>query len=152
MKPTYRRVEIEDLFDVLSLVKELAIFEKEPDAVLANLDHYQSAFKDKWFEGMLAELDGKVVGMAVYYRTFSTWKGRMMYLEDFYVKPEFRSLGIGQQLFDIFLEEAKNAKCNLVKWQVLDWNKRAIAFYVKNKATIQSDWYNGVIYFNDSSE
>ena len=79
--------------------------------------------------------------------TFSTWKGRMMYLEDFVVNPEYRGQGIGQQLFDSFIAEAKAQDCNLVKWQVLDWNEPAVRFYERNKATIEKEWWNGKIVF-----
>jgi len=85
--------------------------------------------------------------MALYYMTYSTWKGRMLYLEDFVVQEAFRKAGIGQQLFDGFLQEANNKGCKLVKWQVLDWNVPAIKFYEKNKAIIEKEWWNGKILF-----
>jgi len=85
--------------------------------------------------------------MTLYYMTFSTWKGKMLYLEDFVIKKGFRRLGIGQLLFDAFLETAREKGCKLTKWQVLDWNETALKFYEKNNAIIEKDWWNGKIIF-----
>ena len=80
--------------------------------------------------------------------TFSTWKGRCVYLEDFIVKSEYRSQGVGQRLYDRFLLESKKMDATMVRWQVLDWNKRAIKFYEKNKALIDTEWWNCKYYFD----
>ncbi|MEL6275632.1 MAG: GNAT family N-acetyltransferase, partial [Bacteroidota bacterium] len=82
-----------------------------------------------------------------YYMTYSTRKGRMLYLEDFVVRHSERGKGIGQQLFQVFLDEAHRRECRMVKWQVLDWNTPAIKFYELQGATIESNWYNGKIIF-----
>jgi GNAT superfamily N-acetyltransferase len=79
--------------------------------------------------------------------TYSTWKGRMLYLEDFVVKERSRRQGIGQLLFDAFLAEAKARGCRLAKWQVLDWNTPAVNFYEKQSAIIEQEWWNGKILF-----
>jgi GNAT superfamily N-acetyltransferase len=84
-----------------------------------------------------------IIGMAIYYPTFSTWRGKMLYLEDFYVQPKYRSKGIGQSLFDSILHRARITNCKLMKWQVLDWNKKAIKFYKRNNAEIETEWLNG---------
>ena len=85
--------------------------------------------------------------MTLYYMTYSTWKGKMLYLEDFVVKADQRNKGIGQLLFDAFIEVAKAKKCRMVKWQVLDWNEPAIRFYEKNNATIETEWWTAKIIF-----
>ncbi len=79
--------------------------------------------------------------------TFSTWKGKMLYLEDFVVKEAFRKKGVGQVLWNKYIDIAKEKDCALVKWQVLDWNEPAVKFYEKNGATIEKEWWNGKIIF-----
>ena len=86
--------------------------------------------------------------MVFYYLTYSTWKGRMLYLEDFVVLPDYRRFGIGQLLFDALLEVARNKRCKLVKWQVLDWNQPALNFYRKYDAIIEKEWWNGKIFLD----
>lgn len=137
----------DDLPSVFNMVKQLAIFEKEPDAVIATLDDYTQAFNENLIQVIVAKSEGTVVGMVLFYLTFSTWKGRMMYLEDFYVVEDFRKLGVGQLLFDAFLTESKAQDCKLVKWQVLDWNEIGLNFYHKNNAIIEKNWWNGKIIF-----
>jgi len=141
-----RSADLKDLPAIIDLVIELAVFEKEPEAVTATLEQYEEAFKDCVFEGLVAEKHGYIVGMAIYYITWSTWKGKMLYLEDLYVKESHRKLGIGQKLFDAFLNEAVIKKAKLTKWQVLDWNDPAVSFYLKNKATIEKNWWNAKKY------
>ena len=136
-----------DLTGILGLVKELAIFEKEEDAVKARIDDYETAFDEGLISAHVAEKDGKIIGMALYYMTFSTWKGHMLYLEDFYVTEHHRSGGVGQKLFDAYLQEAKDRGCKMVKWEVLDWNDKAIKFYKRNGATIETQWWDGKIIF-----
>ncbi len=137
----------DDLPEVLKLVHILAEFEEASDQVRTDIAHYQEQYDAGLFEIIVAEADDQIIGMALYYPSFSTWKGKMMYLEDFVVNPEFRSLGVGQLIFDRFLEVSKKASCKLVKWQVLDWNEGAIKFYKRNQAKIQADWHNCLIYF-----
>jgi GNAT superfamily N-acetyltransferase len=98
-------------------------------------------------QGIVATIDHKVVGIAVFYMTFSTWKGKCLYLEDFYVQPAFRRDKIGQQLFDAYIVEAKDQGANMAKWQVLDWNETGLNFYHKNNAIIEKNWWNGKIFF-----
>jgi len=131
-----------DLPDVHALVVELAIYEKEPNAVIATLDDYQKDFEAGIFQTLIAEKGGKTLGMMLYFMTYSTWKGKMMYLDDFVVKESSRGMGIGQLLYDQFIVESKKAGAKLVKWQVLNWNKPAISFYKKNETIIEDEWYN----------
>ena len=136
-----------DLPATFDLVKELALFEKSPASVTTDINHYYACYEDGVFDFLVAEEEGVIIGMALFYITFSTWRGKMMYLEDFYVKPEFRSSGIGQRLFDEFIQTSKSAGCKQVKWQVLDWNDGAVRFYEKNGAIIEKEWWNGKIIF-----
>lgn len=143
-----RKATKEDLPQILDLVQELADYEKEPEAVTATLVEYEENL-GSIFNAILAVKDDKVVGMVLYYLTFSTWKGRMMYLEDFVVKEEMRRIGIGEQLFDALLVECEIQKVKLLKWQVLDWNTPAIRFYEKYNYNSEGQWLNGKIFFED---
>ncbi len=149
MKSTYqiRAGKHEDLRHAHALVYELAVYEREPEAVTATLEDYERDFAEKVFDFVVAEAaDGRIVGIALYYMAYSTWKGKMLYLEDFVVAESFRGDGIGQALFEAVLEAAKSAGARLLKWQVLDWNEPALAFYAKNNALIEKDWWNGKLF------
>jgi GNAT superfamily N-acetyltransferase len=142
-----RQAKQDDIPAIHDLVRELAIYEKAEQEFIASQEEYRRDFADGVFQCQVAESDGQVVGMVLYYMTYSTWKGKMMYLEDFVVREAFRQKGIGQMLFDAFLAAAKKEGCRLVKWQVLDWNTPAVAFYEKNRAIIEKEWWNGKIFF-----
>jgi GNAT superfamily N-acetyltransferase len=143
-----RRAEVTDLAAILDLIVALAIFEKAEKEVVVTLDELVKDFNDGIFQSQVAEAEGgEILGMTLYYITYSTWKGKMMYLEDFVVKPSFRRLGIGHLLFDATITEAKRQDCKLMKWQVLDWNDSAIQFYKKYEATFEDDWYNVKLFF-----
>jgi GNAT superfamily N-acetyltransferase len=135
-----------DIATIFSLVEELALYEKAPEAVITNVEIYEKDFEAGIFEAIVAEKEGEIIGMALYYMAYSTWKGRMLYLEDFVVQDAFRRYGAGQMLFDAFLAVAKQKNASLVKWQVLDWNEPAIKFYEKNNAIIETEWWNGKIF------
>ncbi|MEM6380031.1 MAG: GNAT family N-acetyltransferase [Bacteroidota bacterium] len=147
MEITIRPAVKTDIPDIHGLVRDLAIYEKAEPEFIASLDDYYDDFESGIFEALVAEAEGKVVGMTLYYMTYSTWKGKMLYLEDFVVKTDYRQQGIGQLLFDAYIEVAKAKKCRMVKWQVLDWNEPAIKFYEKNNATIESEWWTAKIIF-----
>lgn len=138
----------EDLPAIHALVAELAEFEKALPEFVATLADYENAFQEGVFQCQVAqdEESGAVIGMVLYYLTYSTWKGRMLYLEDFVVRQAYRGQGVGQQLFAAFLAEAKRLDCKLTKWQVLDWNQTAITFYEQQGATIEKDWWNAKIF------
>lgn len=149
MNITIRRAEKTDCERILELVKELAVYEKAPDEVTVSLEHFtECGFGDKpvWW-AFVAEIDGKVEGFTLYYLRFSTWKGLRMYLEDFIVTEKFRCNGIGKQLFDRLVEEAKERKLNGIVWQVLEWNEPAIQFYKKYQADFDGEWVNCSISF-----
>lgn len=146
-KVNIRKVASDDLESVYKMVEELAIYEKEPEAVTSDINDYKSAFESGLIDVIVADYMNEIIGIALFYETFSTWKGKMLYLEDFIVKQSFRGKGIGQLIFEQFIVEAKSRKCNLVKWEVLDWNEPAINFYKKYGTTFKTDWTNCLIYF-----
>ncbi len=125
-----------------ALMYELAVYEKEPESVEATVAEYEEDFQKGLFEGFVAEADGQVVGMTLYYMAYSSWRGKMLYLDDFVITESHRRFGIGQMLYDTFIEEAQKRGCRLAKWQVLDWNEPAIRFYEKNENEIERNWWN----------
>lgn len=139
----------DDLPAVHNLVRELAKYEDAEKELTATIEYYQTEWEKGTFQSLVAELNGEIVGTCIYYITFSTWKGRMMYLEDFVVKDGLRHNGIGQQMYNFFLAEAKKEQCILAKWEVLDWNAPAIAFYEKNNAIIEKNWWDCKVFLDD---
>ncbi len=135
-----------DMPAIHALVCELAIYERSPEAVVTNPTEYVRDFRAGRFECFVAEMSGRVVGMALYFIAYSTWKGSILYLEDLVVTEAHRRSGIGRRLFEAVLEEGRRRGCRLLKWQVLDWNEPAIAFYRRYGAIIETDWWNGKIF------
>lgn len=136
----------EDLAAMHALMYELAVYEQSPESVEATVEEYRQDFGKGLFEGLIAESEGRVVGMALYFMAYSSWKGKMLYLDDLVVTEAYRRRGIGQLLLDAFLAEARRRGCRLAKWQVLDWNQPAVDFYKKNQAVIETDWWNVKIF------
>ncbi len=132
----------EDAPTIMQLVRELAEYEKAPHEVLVNEeDVLREGFgTDPIFKVHIAEINNEVVGMALFYTGYSTWKGRMVYLDDLVVREAFRGKGIGKQLLESVFDYAKLTGANLVKWQVLDWNEPAINFYKKYRVSFVNDW------------
>jgi GNAT superfamily N-acetyltransferase len=143
--PTLRRGQESDLPRVLALIQELAVYEREPDAVTNTLEMMrQDGFGPTPIFGFFVlESGDDLIGLALFYTAYSTWKGRMLYLEDLVVTEAARRGGYGRQLFDAVVAEAQRTGAQRMKWQVLDWNEPAIAFYKKLGATIESEWLNG---------
>ena len=145
-----RRAVKEDCARMMELIHELAVYEREPDAVTVTFDHFvESGFGENpvWY-AYVAEADGKVEGFALWYIRYSTWKGQRLYLEDFLVSEKMRGKGIGKLLFDKLLEEAQSKQYSGMAWQVLDWNEPAINFYKKYPdAKIDGGWLNCMINF-----
>lgn len=134
----------EDLPRVLELIKELAMYERAADEVTNTVAMMEKdGFGPNPVYGFyVAEKDDVIVGLALYYYRYSTWKGKRLYLEDIIVTESFRGKGIGKQLFEIVLKKTLTEKCTGMMWQVLDWNKPAIDFYKKYKANLDSEWIN----------
>ena len=147
MNVNIRKAREADIPGIHQLVLELAEYEKGLHKVTTTAESYRRDYANGAFDAFVAEKEGEIVGMALYYLVFSTWKGPMMYLEDFIVKESQRGSGIGASLFDAFLREAKRQKVALVKWQVLKWNEPAIRFYKKYKTVFDDEWVDGKIYF-----
>lgn len=141
-KTIIRSADENDAESILVLVRELALYENAADQVTATVHDYESSLKKGKIFCKIAEVDHKIVGIALYYETFSTWRGLMYYLEDFIVSEKYRGLGIGKMLMEAFINEAESANAVLVKWQVIDWNEPAIKFYEKMGATIEKEWWN----------
>ena len=139
----------QDLSSVLDLIHELALFEKAPEQVTNSVnDMEEDGFgKNPVFNFYVAELNNKIIGIAVYFIKYSTWKGKGLYLDDLFVTEKFRGKGIGKKLFDIIIEEAKKIKAKQLHWQVLDWNTPAIDFYKKYGATIDAEWLDCKLHF-----
>jgi GNAT superfamily N-acetyltransferase len=142
MKVHIRKAVKSDAESILSLIHELAVFEKEPEAVIVTKTQIeQDGFGDRpLFECILAEVADKVVGMALFYPRYSTWKGPTFHLEDLIVTDSMKGKGIGAQLYNAFLAQAHRAGVERVEWAVLDWNLPAIQFYQKSGASVLEDW------------
>ena len=144
-----READPSDMTAVHSLITELAIYEKAKDEVETTVAQLiKDGFEEpKLFDCVVAENKGIVVGFALYYTSYSTWKGACLYLEDFLVTENMRGKGIGKLLFDKVYQIAKNRKVKRFQWQVLDWNEPAINFYKKYNAVLDPEWLNGKIIF-----
>ena len=141
---TVRKAVKEDCPRLLELVRELAEFENAPNEVTVSPKHFEeSGFGENpvWW-AFAAECNGAICGFALYYIRFSTWKGQRMYVEDIYMTKEARNKGIGKLLFERLFEEAKRKNLTGISWQVLEWNKPAIAFYKKLGSRFDAEWIN----------
>jgi GNAT superfamily N-acetyltransferase len=141
----YRRAVLQDCDNILGLIKELADFEKAPEKVSITLEELKSSGFGNIpiYTAYVAELDQNLIGLALYYIRFSTWKGKRVYLEDLIVNSSFRGIGIGKRLFEICLEDTLNLGYKGLSWQVLDWNEPAICFYKSYHASLDKEWING---------
>lgn len=145
---TIRQAQESDVPAILKLIQELADFEKAPNEVINTVEQLTiDLFVEPCCSALVCESDATIVGFALYYTSYSTWKGKCMYLEDLYVQEAWRKHGIGQLLFDAVVEKAKEANFKRMDWQVLDWNEPAIKFYKKNNATLDPEWINGRLFF-----
>lgn len=142
---TIRCARPEDVPLIHALVRELAEYEREPDAVkigeaeLAR-DGFPAAGAERYFECLIAEEDGQPAGFALYFPIYSTWRGRCIHLEDLFVRPPFRGRGIGKALLAQVAALARERGCRLMFWHVLDWNQPALDFYGSLGATQMEDW------------
>ena len=144
MNTIVRFAKEEDIPFVHALIKELAEFEKAPQEVTNTVDDMlRDGFgPNPVFRCLVAETDGKVTGMAIYFVKYSTWKGKGIYLDDIVVTESMRRMGIGKLLFDAIVKDAKLIGAKQLHWQVLDWNTPAIEFYKKYNADLDGEWIN----------
>ncbi|MEP7263959.1 MAG: GNAT family N-acetyltransferase [Bacteroidota bacterium] len=144
MNITIRKSTKEDMQQVLSLIKELALYEKAPEAVTNTVeDMIHDGFGEHpVFFCDVAETEGKIIGIAIYFIKYSTWKGKGIYLDDIVVTESWRGKGVGRLLFDNVVAETKKLNATQLHWQVLDWNEPAINFYKKYPTEFDSEWIN----------
>jgi len=149
MSVILRRGREADLPRILELIKELALFEKAPEQVVNNVDKMkQDGFGENpvyWF--FVAEHKGEIIGTAIYYLRYSTWKGVRLYLEDLIVTENARGIGAGKMLFEACIEEGKAQGYSGMAWQVLDWNTPALDFYNNYGSDLDGEWINGSLDF-----
>jgi GNAT superfamily N-acetyltransferase len=145
METTIRRATAADVPRILAFVRALATFEREPDAVVATeADLLRDGFgPNPFYFCLIADYDGQPAGFALYFFNYSTWAGRPgIYLEDIFVQPEFRSLGIGKALLQRVAAIAVENNCTRLQWEVLGWNTPAIDFYRAMGAEFLDEWRN----------
>ncbi|MBF4486609.1 GNAT family N-acetyltransferase [Flavobacterium sp. CSZ] len=142
-----RKGNPEDMESVLGLIQELAIFEKEPEAVVITVDDLvRDGFGEKpLFNVFVAEIQDEsgnkeIVGIALYYYRYSTWKGKTIHLEDLIVKEKMRGTGLGSALYAEIMKQGKKDNVRRVEWNVLAWNTPAVKFYQNSGAKILEDW------------
>lgn len=145
-----RQGKEQDLEQTLQLIKELAAYERAPFEVENTVEEMlQDGFgKSPVYYFYVAEVDTKIVGIAIYYYKYSTWKGRCLFLEDIIVTESKRGEGIGAALFEKIISIAQEEKVRRMEWQVLDWNEPAIQFYKKYNAHLDPEWINGKLIFD----
>jgi GNAT superfamily N-acetyltransferase len=130
-----------DMKEVLGLIQELAVFENEPDAVeISEEDLIRDGFEGDAFKCFVAEKEARIVGIALVYPRYSTWKGVALHLEDLIVTQSLRGSGIGSALLKQVVDYAKELGVKRVSWDVLDWNEPAISFYEAKGAKVLRDW------------
>ena len=145
-----RKATKNDMSSVLELIQELATFEKEPDAVVVTVDDLiRDGFSENpLFQCFVAEEENEIIGMALYYYRYSTWKGKTIHLEDLIVKENKRGTGAGFALYKEIIKQGKSENVRRIEWNVLDWNTLAIDFYEKSGAKVLGDWR--VVHMDDN--
>jgi GNAT superfamily N-acetyltransferase len=144
-----RAATVQDIPAIFAMIQELATYERAPEQVINTPEQLEiDLFEDQICSAIVATNEShEVIGFALYYISYSTWKGRCLYLEDFYVQEAERKQGFGQALFDEVVRSAKQMGVKRMDWQVLDWNHTALNFYRRNHATLDPEWINGRLFF-----
>lgn len=151
MKFILREALKADMPDVLRLIQHLADYEKEPDAVEVTVEDLEDKGfgENKLFYCYVAEINGEIRGMALFYFRYSTWKGKSVHLEDLIIEKAYRGKGLGMALYKKVIEFGAQHKVKRIEWTVLDWNYPAIEFYKSTGATVLEDWY--IVQFDEQS-
>jgi GNAT superfamily N-acetyltransferase len=149
MNFTIRKALEKDMPQVLDLITELAVFEKEPDAVEISVEDLKNdGFNSNpAFKCFVAEVSGKIEGIALVYNRYSTWKGKVLHLEDLVVSQKMRGTGLGTALLDEVIKFGHQLGVKRISWEVLDWNEPAITFYEKKGADVKRDW--DIVHLNE---
>jgi GNAT superfamily N-acetyltransferase len=130
-----------DFKEIFNMICELALFERAPEKVTNSVE--QMTLEQQNFSSYIVRnSSGEAMGFALYFFAYYTWVGKSLYLDDIYVKKQYRKLGIGRALLKKVFEEAKQENCSRVRFQVLDWNTDAIEFYRKTGVTLDREWIN----------
>jgi GNAT superfamily N-acetyltransferase len=138
-----------DEVDIFNLIYALAVYEKAPEQVTNTSKQLAiDLFEEKICSALVAEENNRIIGFSLFYTSYSTWKGKCLYLEDFFVVPEKRKTGIGEKLFKRTVEIAREMGVKRMDWQVLEWNEPALNFYQKQKAILDPEWINGRLFFD----
>ncbi len=142
-----RKAERKDCARMMELVQELATYEKAPDEVTVSLSHFEeSGFgQHRVWWAYVAEENDFIIGFALYYIRYSTWKGQRMYLEDILVTEEARGKGIGAMLMNALVQDARDRGMTGIVWQVLEWNEPALNFYRKFNVKFDPEWVNVIM-------
>jgi GNAT superfamily N-acetyltransferase len=137
-----------DEIEIFNLIYALAVYEKAPEQVINTPEQLAiDIFENKICSAIVAVEKDQIVGFSLYYISYSTWKGKCLYLEDFFVIPEMRNTGIGAKLFQKTVDIAKEIGVKRMDWQVLEWNEPALNFYRKQNAILDPEWINGRLFF-----
>lgn len=144
-----RQAQPGDEIEIFNLIYALAVYERAPEQVTNTPKQLaKDLFEDNICSALVAEEENQIVGFSLYYTSYSTWKGKCLYLEDFFVVPEMRKTGIGMKLFQKTVDIAKELGVKRMDWQVLEWNDPALNFYRKNNAILDPEWINGRLFFD----
>lgn len=141
-KIKFRKTTEKDIPVILDFIKQIAIYEKMLDKVVATEESLkESIFNNNRAEALLIEFNNEVIGYIIYFFNFSTFIGREgLYLEDLYIKPEYRGNGIGKKSFEVLVNIAKEYKCERLEWVCLDWNQPSLKFYNSIGAKQMNEW------------
>ena len=139
-----RKIEESDFLDLLGLLNEFAVFQKTPEQMNNNVERMQS--EQEYINGYVAQLDKEIIGYVTYNFVYYTWSGKSLYMDDLYIKPEYRGEGLGNSLMHAVIDYAKAENCHKLKWQVSEWNVPAIEFYKRLGVKIDGTESNCELY------
>ena len=132
-----------DLPAALEMIRDLAAFERAAEQVVVGLGDFETFLDQSLFQFLIANCDGEPAGLALYYVAYSTWKGPIVYLDDFVIREPFRQRGVGSRLFGALVEHCRELGVKQLRWHVLEWNEPAIRFYRKHGAELDMEWTAG---------